>query len=71
MLADDERFAPCVTENLVSYAIGRSLERPDLCIVQQVVDRANESGSTLRGLIEGLVMNEIFREVSDIEEVSP
>lgn len=71
VLADDERFAPCVTENLVSYAIGRSLERPDLCIVQQVVDRANESGSTLRGLIEGLVMNEIFREVSDIEEVSP
>ncbi|MEM7608111.1 MAG: DUF1592 domain-containing protein, partial [Myxococcota bacterium] len=37
-LSEDTRFEGCITENLLSYAIGRSLSGADSCLVLDLVD---------------------------------
>jgi hypothetical protein len=70
IIAEDERFAQCVTEKLMTFGIGRSPQTPsDYCYVKDVVERAQDLGPelTLRGLIESLVLNDVFRTVGSLE----
>lgn len=62
-LAEDPRFAACVGEHLLAYTLGRSLDGPDLCIVDRIVRRADAQGGTLRALLAETLLDEVFRSV--------
>ncbi|MFT5356243.1 MAG: hypothetical protein ACI9KE_003466, partial [Polyangiales bacterium] len=70
-IANDERFPGCVVGQLMEYSIGRQLQDVDQCQVIDVVDAAGGTEATLRGIIEELVLNQMFRQVGDREEASP
>ena len=70
-IANDERFPGCVVGQLMEYSIGRQLDRADECHVIDVVDAAGGTDATLRGIIEELVLNQVFRQVGGREEASP
>lgn len=71
VLAGDVRFPGCVVGQLMEYSIGRQLEPVDECHVLDVVDAAGGTDATLRGIIEELVLNQVFRQVGGREEASP
>lgn len=61
--AEDPRFAACVGEHLLAYTLGRSLDGPDLCIVDRIAQRADAQGGTLRALLAETLLDEVFRSV--------
>lgn len=69
ILAEDDAYVGCVTEKLFAYSIGRSLQPQDYCIVQNVVDRAEARGGSIRAIIEELVIDDVFRAVGGREEL--
>jgi Protein of unknown function (DUF1592)/Protein of unknown function (DUF1588)/Protein of unknown function (DUF1587)/Protein of unknown function (DUF1585)/Protein of unknown function (DUF1595) len=63
ILTADPRFARCVTEKLLIYALGRSLAG-ERALVQRILDGAGERAS-LRALIEQIVTSDAFRQQLD------
>jgi hypothetical protein len=62
ILADDERFAPCITEHFVTYAIGRLLKgKEDEGWVAYLTAEAGGQNATLKSIIETVVLSEPFR----------
>ena len=69
ILAADEAYVGCVTEKLMAYSLGRSLDTQDYCIVERVVTRAAARGGSFRTIMEELVVDDVFRSVGGREEV--
>jgi hypothetical protein len=63
VVAADEAYVGCVTEKLMAFSLGRSLQTQDYCIVNGVVDRATARGGSFRAIIEELVVDDVFRSV--------
>jgi hypothetical protein len=61
ILHEDERYVTCVTEKVMTFALGRSLEEADRCFVEQVVQAASEVDAPLREIILQVAINEVFR----------
>ena len=53
-------FAHCLTEKLMTYALGRGLEYPDRCVVEKVADATLASGGKFSTLISGIVHGDPF-----------
>ncbi|MGL4420863.1 MAG: DUF1592 domain-containing protein, partial [Gemmataceae bacterium] len=58
MLARTEQFQTCLTEKLLTYALGRELGLADQPLIKQLRPQAN----TLPKLIEAIVLSETFRQ---------
>ena len=60
LLEQPERFAGTVTEKLLSYALGRALEHPDMPTVRAVVRGAAADNYRWSSLIAGIVKSPAF-----------
>ena len=57
---ETDRFAKALTEKLLAYALGRSLEFTDSKTVEALTRHFVKSDYRLRGLITGIVQSEEF-----------
>lgn len=56
-----ELFRRCLTEKLLTYALGRGLEEPDQCVVDRITERVASDGDRFGRLILEVVLSEPFR----------
>ncbi|WP_158633615.1 DUF1592 domain-containing protein [Tautonia sociabilis] len=63
VLAEDRRrdFYRCLTEKLLTYALGRGLEAPDVQTVDTLVDRLEAAGGRPSALIAGIIESPSFQ----------
>ena len=62
-LADDpDRFVQAFTENLMAYALGRSLDYRDMPTVRRIVEEAGDEGYRLEPIVLGIVQSPAFRQ---------
>ena len=54
-------FAHCLTEKMMTYALGRGLEYPDRCVVDRVADALMLDGGKFSRLISGIVHSDPFQ----------
>ncbi|MBL8175568.1 MAG: DUF1592 domain-containing protein [Bryobacterales bacterium] len=59
--AERDAFAQCLAEKMLTYALGRGLERTDRTFVRQIVRSVAADGYRLRSLIAGIVQSTPFR----------
>ncbi|MGD8340043.1 MAG: DUF1592 domain-containing protein [Gammaproteobacteria bacterium] len=62
LVADPERFAQTLTENLMTYALGRSLDYLDMPTVRRVVHDAAEDDFRFESIVLGIVSSDPFRQ---------
>jgi hypothetical protein len=56
-----EDFARCLTEKLLTYALGRGLERTDKCFVDDIVSRLSKDNFRFSRLVLEVVKSEPFQ----------
>ncbi len=56
-----DEFAECLTEKLMTYALGRGLEYYDSCAVDEVIELAQQRDYRFSAIIEGIVLSDPFR----------
>jgi hypothetical protein len=57
----DHQFAQTLTENLMTYALGRSLDYQDMPTVRRIVKQAAADNYTFKSLVMGVVSSDAFR----------
>ena len=60
-LAHDPRVAECVSEHLVTYALGRQLKGADRCELEQIQARVEDAGGALSEPFRAVALSEAFR----------
>jgi len=60
LIAGDPRLVPCIARNLLTYALGRGLQRRDDRSLAEIIQRAT-AGASLRALILEVVSSAPFR----------
>jgi len=60
LLARRAEFARCITEKLLSYALGREMGFSDRAAITKIVEQAQAGGNGLRTLIHAIVQSETF-----------
>lgn len=60
MLENDPRFARCLTEKLVTYALGRELGFSDRELVDAILAKAATKGGGLKTLIHAIIQSPVF-----------
>jgi hypothetical protein len=58
--AKEKEFARCLVEKMLTYALGRGLEGPDRCVVDQIVDAMSKDGYRSSSLVLGIVKSDPF-----------
>jgi hypothetical protein len=61
ILHADPRFGQCVTQHLMTYALGRGMEPPDDAFLRHLSGEFSKGGYKLRHLIELIATSEPFR----------
>lgn len=61
LMARQKAFARCLTEKMMTYALGRGLEYPDRCVVDQITDRLQAEGGRFSRLVSGIVHSDPFQ----------
>lgn len=61
LLAQKEQFTRCLTEKMLTYALGRGLEYYDKCTTDSIVDAVRDSGYRFSVLIDKIVMSDPFQ----------
>jgi hypothetical protein len=61
LVAEPERFVQTLTENLLTFALGRSLDYRDMPTVRRIVDRAGTDDYRFRSIVLGVVSSDAFR----------
>ena len=61
ILARPEAFSTIVTQRLMTYALGRGLEPPDMAVVRSIVGRAAERNYALSSVVLGIVESPPFQ----------
>lgn len=56
-------FERCLTEKLLTYAVGRELRPADACTVERIVRRLDANNQRFSSLVLGVVMSEPFRKI--------
>jgi mono/diheme cytochrome c family protein len=54
-------FSRCLTEKLMTYALGRGLEYQDRCVVEKVADSVLADGGKFSRLVSGIVHSDPFQ----------
>jgi len=55
------QFVRCLSEKLLTYALGRGVEARDRCHVEEIARRASKSGWRFSALVEAVVQSDPFR----------
>ena len=61
LVARPDRFVQALTENLLSYALGRSLDYRDMPRVRGIVRRAAANDYRFKSIVLGIVSSDVFR----------
>jgi hypothetical protein len=61
ILANDERFASCIAEKVLTYAVGRGFSSADQATLKTVTDATAASSKGFRGLFASVAVTEAFR----------
>ena len=61
LLADQAKFAKCLTEHLLSYGLGRELGFSDRQEVEEIVKAADAKGGGLRTLLQTIVASNLYQ----------
>jgi hypothetical protein len=61
LVAEPDRFVQTFTENLLTYALGRSLDYRDMPTVRAIVRRAAADGYSFEAIALGIVSSDAFR----------
>jgi mono/diheme cytochrome c family protein len=69
----DHQFVQAFTENLMTYALGRSLDYHDMPLVRRIVREAATDDYRFKSIVLGIVSSDAFRkrEVESHEQTSP
>ncbi|HVJ69788.1 MAG TPA: DUF1592 domain-containing protein, partial [Caulifigura sp.] len=59
--AREEEFRRCLTEKLLTYALGRGIEYYDRCAINTITKRLKDNGSRFSALVLAIVQSEPFR----------
>jgi mono/diheme cytochrome c family protein len=62
LLAKDKEFRRCLSEKLLTYALGRGLEGYDKCAVDQIADALAKNENHFSSLLIAIVQSEPFRQ---------
>ena len=57
----DHQFAQTITENLMTYALGRSLDYRDMPTVRRIVRQAAADDYRFRSIVLGVILSDAFR----------
>jgi hypothetical protein len=57
----EDQFVRCLTEKMLAYSMGRTLEFTDRPEVDQIIEKTQASGSGLQDLVLAIVESEAFR----------
>jgi len=63
LLERKDQFARCLTEKMLTYALGRELHFSDRPAVEDIVSKLGDRGYGLRDLVELIVTSDTFREI--------
>ena len=63
LLDRTDQFAHCLTEKLLTYALGRKLHFGDRATVNQICEELKDRGNGLQDLVELIVLSDAFRDV--------
>jgi hypothetical protein len=58
---DRQAFAVCVTEKMLTYALGRGLERPDRRVVREIAQRLADRQYRFSALVEEIAKSLPFQ----------
>ena len=61
ILRDDDKVPRCITQQLLTYALGRGTEASDNCTIDQLTEQFNEADNVLEELIVAIATSEAFR----------
>ena len=67
LLARPDQFVQTMTEKLMIFALGRSLEYPDMPMIRTIVRQADRQNDTFESIVSGVVASPAFQ----MREVSP
>lgn len=56
----EDSVARNFTQRLLTYALGRGLQRPDRCDVDRILEHSKSTGYTIRSIVEGVVLSDAF-----------
>lgn len=56
----EDSVAKNFTERLLTYALGRGLQRPDRCDVDKILERSKQNGYTIKSIVEGIAESDAF-----------
>jgi mono/diheme cytochrome c family protein len=59
--AREDEFRHCLTEKLLTYALGRGVEYYDRCAIDQITRRLKDNGSRFSALVLAIVQSDPFR----------
>ncbi|HVJ68690.1 MAG TPA: DUF1588 domain-containing protein, partial [Caulifigura sp.] len=59
--AREDEFRRCLTEKLLTYALGRGVEYYDRCAIDAITTRLKNNGSRFSAIVLGIVQSEPFR----------
>jgi hypothetical protein len=59
--ADASAFTECLTAKMLTYALGRGLERPDKAAVKEIANRVSREGYRFSSLVLGIVQSAPFQ----------
>jgi hypothetical protein len=68
LVADPEQFVQAFTENLMTYALGRSLDYRDMPAVRGIVDEAAGEDYRFEAIVRGIVSTPAFRQREAVPE---
>lgn len=58
----EEQFGRCLTEKMMTYALGRGLDYYDRCAVDVIYKRMSDNNLQFSAMVEGIVLSKSFRE---------
>ena len=59
--SDDHQFVQAFTENLLTYALGRSLDYRDMPTVRRIVREAAADDYRFKSIVLGVITSDAFR----------
>jgi hypothetical protein len=63
LAANPEQFVQTLTEKLLMYALGRSVEHHDMPLVRRIVKDASKNGYRFSAIVKGIVESVPFQQV--------
>jgi hypothetical protein len=69
LVARPEQFVQAFTENLMTFALGRSLNYRDMPVVREIVRRAAKDDYRFESLVLGIVQSDAFRKRETVQDV--